>query len=107
MSIASRQCHPKQPNPSARHEVKAQALRDKNRVFTISNLGTQHERGNMVPAPFNLTQGHRDLGLIPKNRKHGQRLGRGGILKGAFGKVTKTERRRRNDERRVSLTRPV
>ncbi len=107
MSNASRQRHTKQPNPCARHEVKAQALRDKNRVMTITNPGGKGERAEMLPAPFNLTQGHRDLGLIPKNRKHGQRLGRGGVLKGAFGGVNKADRKRRNDERRASLTRPA
>lgn len=107
MSLQSRQKHPKQKNPTIRKDLKAQALRDKNRVLTVTNPGEKGERREMLPARFNLTPGHRDLGLIPKNLKHGQRLQKGGSIKGCFGGKTKEARLKKFREDAMALTQPA
>jgi hypothetical protein len=88
MSTSSRLRSTKRPAVNARKVVKAQAA---TRGTVING------KGESVPAPFNATPGHRDLGLIPKPRTaRGVRFSPdSGSAKGAFGGVTKTERKRR------------
>jgi hypothetical protein len=59
MSSSSKARSVKRPSPNARLDVKRQAAA-KGTVVTAL--------GSVVPAPFNATPGHRDLGLIRRTR---------------------------------------
>lgn len=108
MSIASRLRNPKRPTANARREIKAQAVNDGNTVVTCTpyrrNDGSVSWTTNDQPAAFNLTQGHRDLGLIQKPRRGGYRLfPQRPATFGAFGGIRKDGRKARDDARKASF----
>lgn len=108
MSIQSRSRNEKRPTVNARREIKAQTLRDKNRVNTLvpyrGEDDRMHTRVESRAAAFNLTPGHRDLGLIPQPRRGGYRLyPQRPAAAGAFGGIRKDARKARDDARRAAL----
>lgn len=99
MSIQSRLRSHKWPTGNSRLETK-RALATLPAKVTDSGTG----KTTLKTIPFNAEPGHRPLALIPPPRRGGYRLyPEQPVAKGAFGGVSKAERRRRFEARKRNL----
>lgn len=101
MSVQSRTRNDKRPTGNARRALRRQV------GITPTNVSTNGGRTFIKKAvPFGLVSepGHRPLALIPPPRRGGYRLyPEQPVAKGAFGGVSKAERRRRFEASKRNL----